>query len=153
MRKVMIAALVGAAALAAAGSASADAPTAVRNVLQLGPLVDDETCAFPLTFSVDRVRTTTTFENGDVRRKVDLTVTQTANGHTAVESDVWNVFIDHADPANWKLTGRFGQIFLDGRLIYLQSGLIGYDPFTDVLSDAHPGPAGTYPDVCAILAA
>ena len=69
----------------------------------------------------------------------------------SMETDNWNVFIDHTNPTAWTLTGRFGQIFLDGRLIYLQSGLIGFDPLTGALSDPHPGPNGTYPDTCTIL--
>ena len=88
-----------------------------------------------------------------MKRHIDLTVVQTAKGHNAVETDVWNVFIDHTDPTAWKLTGRYGQIFLDGELVYLQSGLIGFNPMTGDLSDPHPGPMGAYPDVCTALAA
>ena len=51
------------------------------------------------------------------------------------------------------MTGRFGQVFVDGRLTYLQSGLIGYDAATDTLTDPHPGPNGEFPDLCVILAA
>ena len=152
MTKHMISVLAIAAALAVASSAAAAAPTTSTNTLHLGPFADTDTCNFPITATVDRTRTITTFDNGDVKRHIDLTVVQTANGHTAVETDIWNVFIDHTDPTAWTLTGRFGQIFLDGRLIYLQSGLIGYDPFTGELTDPHPGPAGAYPDSCAILA-
>jgi len=147
----LIAALVLATALAAAGSAAAAPPAITTTTLHLGPFVDTDTCPFPITTTVDQTRTTTTFDNGDVKRHVDLTVVQTANGHTAVETDNWNVFIDHTNPTAWTLTGRFGQIFLDGRLIYLQSGLIGFDPLTGALSDPHPGPNGTYPDTCTIL--
>jgi hypothetical protein len=153
MTKYLVTALALAAALAAAGPVAAAAPTITTTTLHLGPFLDTDTCAFPITTTVDQTRTTTTFDNGDVKRKVDLTVVQTANGHTAVETDHWNVFIDHTDPTAWTLTGRFGQIFLDGSLIYLQSGLIGFDPVTGVLSDPHPGPDGTYPDTCAILGA
>jgi hypothetical protein len=152
MTKHLMTALAVAAALATAGTAAAAAPTTTTDVLHLGPFADTDTCSFPITTTVDRTRTTTTFENGDVKRHVDLTVVQTANGLTAVESDVWNVFIDHTDPTAWTLTGRFGQIFLDGRLIYLQSGLLGFDPLTGDLADPHVGPAGVYPDACAILA-
>jgi hypothetical protein len=147
----LISVLAIAAALVGASSAAAAAPTTTTNALHLS-FVDIDTCSFPITTTVDQTRTTTTFDNGDVKRHVDLIVVQTANGHSAVETDVWNVFVDHADPAAWKLTGRFGQLFLDGRLIYLQSGLIGFDRFTGVLTDPHLGPAGTYPDDCAILA-
>jgi hypothetical protein len=153
MRKYVLVALAVVATLVIAGPAAAAQPTTTTNVLHLGPFVDADTCGFPLTTTVDRIRTVTTFDNGDVKRKIELTVVQTANGHTAIESDVWNVFIDHADPTAWKLTGRFGQIFLDGELIYLQSGLIGFYPITGDLSDLHPGPMGAYPDVCTALAA
>jgi hypothetical protein len=151
--KYLLAALVAGIALVAAAPALADAPVKTTNVLHLGPFVDDETCAFPITFTVDRTRTVTTFANGDSTRHVDLTVVQTANGHTAIETDKFDVFIDHADPTNWKITGRFGQTFLDGKLIYLQSGLISYNPVTDTLADPHPGPMSVVPDACTILAA
>ena len=153
MSKYIVAALVACLALVAAAPALADAPVKVTGVFELGPFVDDETCGFPITVTVNRVATTTTFANGDWKRHVDLTVVQTANGHTAVETDKWEIFVDHADSDNWKLTGRFGRAFLDGKLIYLQSGLIGYDVATDTLSDPRPGPMGTLPDPCVILAA
>jgi hypothetical protein len=143
---------IAAAAVLTAGTAAAAAPSRSTNTLHLAPFTDTDTCSFPITMTVDGTRTITTFDNGDVKRHVDLTVVQTANGHTAIETDVWNVFIDGTDPSAWTLTGRFGQIFLDGRLVYLQSGLIGFDPFTGELTDPHPGPAGTYPDACTLLA-
>ena len=151
MTKHLIMALAVAAALATAGAAAAAAPTTSTNVLHPGPFADTDTCSFPITTTVDQTRETTTFDNGDVKRHVYLTVVQTANGHTAIETDIWNVFIDHTDPTAWKLTGRFGQIFLDGHLVYLQSGLINFDPLNGLLTDPHPGPSGTYPDTCAIL--
>ena len=152
MLRYLLATLAAGVALVVAAPALANAPTTATSVLQFGPEIDDETCQFPITVTVDRTRTTTTFDNGDVKRRVDLTVVQTANGHTAIETDTWNIFIDHTTPDIWKLTGRFGQIFLDGHLTYLQTGLISYDPNTDTLTDPQPGPAGSYPDVCAILA-
>ena len=152
MTKHLMTALAVAAALTTPGTAAAAAPTTSTAVLHLGPFADTDTCNFPITTTVDQIRTTTSFDNGDVKRHVDLTVVQTANGHTAVETDTWNVFIDHTDPTAWKLTGRFGQIFLDGQLIYLQSGLIGFNPVTGDLTDPHVGPAGIYPDDCRILA-
>jgi len=151
-RYLITAVTVAAAAALAAGTAAAAAPSTTTNTLHLGPFADTDTCSFPITTTVDQTRTITTFDNGDVKRHIDLTVAQTANGHTAVETDIWNVFIDHTEPAAWTLTGRFGQIFLDGRLIYLQSGLISFKPLTGELTDLHPGPAGTYPDDCPILA-
>jgi hypothetical protein len=88
---------------------------------------------------------------GDAKRKIQLEVTTAGNGHIAVESDEWNVFVDHTAPTDRKLTGRFGQIFLDGKLVYLQSGLISYDVANDVLTDPHPGPMGVQPDACTLL--
>ena len=152
MARHLITALIVGLALVAAAPALADAPDKTTSVRKLGPFVDDETCSFPITVTVERVATSTTFANGDWKRHVDLAVVQTANGHTAVETDRWDIFVDNADPDSWKLTGRFGQIFLDGRLIYLNSGLIGYDPATDTLTDPQPGPNGELPDPCVILA-
>jgi hypothetical protein len=117
MTKRLMTALAVAAALTTPGTAAAASPTTSTAVLHLGPFADTDTCSFPITTTVDQTRTTTAFDNGDVKRHVDLEVVQTANGHTAVETDTWNVFIDHIDPTAWKLTGRFGQIFLDGQLI------------------------------------
>jgi hypothetical protein len=151
MTKLPAAVLALAAAFVLVGPASAAAPTINTTTLHLGPFVDGDTCLFPIITTVDQTRTTTLFDNGDIKRHVDLTVVQSANGHTAVETDSWNVFIDHADPTAWTLTGRFGQIFLDGHLVYLQSGLINFDPLNGMLTDPHPGPSGTYPDTCAIL--
>jgi hypothetical protein len=152
MQKVLAAVVVSAAALAAAMPALADPPTTTTNVLRLGPFVDTDTCSFPITTTVDRTRIDTTFSNGDVNRHVELTVVQTANGHTAVEDDHFNVFIDRADPSNWKITGRFGQITVDGKLNYLQSGLLSFDTETGLVTDQRPGPLGAVPDACAVLA-
>jgi hypothetical protein len=132
--------------------AAADGPTFSTNAVHLGPLVDDETCSFPVTFALDQTREVTTFANGDAKRHVTVTALQAANGHTATETDTFDVFIDHSDPNDWKITGRFTQIHLDGRLLTLQSGLISFDPTTGDLTDPRPGPLGATPDSCAILA-
>jgi hypothetical protein len=34
------------------------------------PFADTDTCSFPITTTVDQTRTTTTFDNGDVKRHV-----------------------------------------------------------------------------------
>lgn len=153
MGKHIVAVIAVGLALVAAAPALADAPVKTTSVRELGPFVDDETCSFAITVTVRRVATTTTFANGDWTRHVDLTVVQTANGHTALETDKWDIFVDHEYPDDWKLTGRFTQLFLDGKLIHVQSGLIGYDIATDTLTDPQPGPMGEYPDPCTILAA
>ena len=152
MAKHIVSALIATLVLVVAAPALADAPDKATDIRQLGPFVDDETCSFPITVTVERVATTTTFANGDWKRHVDLTVVQTANGHTAVETDKWDIFVDHLDPDNWKMTGRYGQAFLDGKLLYLQSGLIGYNDATETLTDPQPGPNGAVPDPCVILA-
>jgi hypothetical protein len=153
MLKMLAAIAVAAAAtLAAAMPALADPPATTTSVLRLGPFVDTDTCSFSITTTVDRIRVDTTFSNGDVNRHVELSVVQTANGHIAIEDDHFNVFIDHTDPSNWKINGRFGQITLDGRLIYLQSGLLSFDAQTGLITDQQPGPLGAMPDACAVLA-
>lgn len=152
MIKHLITALAVLAALTAARTAAAAAPTTSSAALHLGPFADTDTCSFPITTTVDQTRATTTFDNGDVKRHVTVTARQTANGHTAVETDTFDVFIDHSDPTDWKITGRFTQLHLDGRLLTLQSGLISFDPTTGDLTDPHPGPLGATPDSCAILA-
>ena len=141
---------VSLAALAFVVPALADAPTFSTTSSHFG-FVDTETCGFQISVTVDAARRTETFSNGDVARHANLTVTQTANGHTEVETDVFDVFISAADPTNWKITGRFGQVRVDGKLVYLQSGLIAYDPVADTLGDPHLGPMGIPPDPCQAL--
>jgi hypothetical protein len=161
--------LLGAAAaatiLSVATAASADAPVAVTSVLTFEEQVvmpgafavsttglrgDRNTCSFPVTFSASRTRTDTTFDNGDVKIHSEVHATRAANGHTAAESDMFNAFIDHTDPSNWKVTGRFAQMFLDGDLIYLQSGKLN-SPVRGAVDDPHPGPMGVLPNICGIL--
>jgi hypothetical protein len=138
-------------ALACAVPALADAPTVTESTLQLA-FVDDVSCAFPIAVSVDANRKTTTYSNQDVTRHVILAVVQTANGHSDVETDIFDVFISASDPTDWKITGRFGQVRVDGKLVYVQSGLISYDSLTNTLGDPHPGPLGSIPDPCTALA-
>ena len=132
--------------------ALADAPASSSTSRHLA-FVDADSCGFPIDVTVDLTRRTETFSDGDVTRHATLTVTQTANGRSVVESDSFDVFISATDPTNWKINGRFGQVRVDGRLVYLQSGRIAYDPLTDTLTDPHLGPLGQAPDVCSALAA
>jgi hypothetical protein len=150
MNKLLVTALAVVVALISAGTAAAAAPSTTTSTLHLD-FVDTDTCSFPIATKVDQTRTTTAFDRGDVKRHVTVTAVLTANGHTAIETDTFEVFIDHRDPTDWKITGRFTQIRLDGRLITLQSGLISFDPTTGELTDPHPGPAGTNSDDCTIL--
>jgi len=152
-------------ALALATAASADAPVAVTSVLTFEEQVvmpgafavsttglkgERNACSFPVTFSATRNRTDTTFDNGDVKIHSDVRAIRVANGHTAVESDMFSAFIDHTDPSNWTVTGRFAQMFLDGDLIYLQSGKLN-SPVRGAVDDPHPGPMGAVPNICDIL--
>jgi len=61
MTKYLTTILAVAVALLAAGNASAAAPRTTTDVLHLGPFTDTDTCSFPITTTVDRTRTTTTF--------------------------------------------------------------------------------------------
>ena len=152
-------------ALAVATAVSADAPVAETTVLTFEEQVvmpgafavsttglngERNTCSFPVTFSAMRTRTDTTFDNGDMKIHSEIHATRAANGHTAGESDMFNAFIDHTDPSNWKVTGRFAQMFLDGELIYLQSGKLN-SPVRGAVDDPHPGPMGVLPNTCDIL--
>jgi hypothetical protein len=156
-------------ALVLSVAASADAPVVVATVITFEeqlvapgetpvatdgskPLREGNTCSFPITFSALHARTDKTFDNGNTKSHVEVHVTRQANGHTASESDTYEVFIDQADPLNWKITGRFGQMFLDGELIWLQSGQLSM-PGNGTLVDPRPGPKGAVPDLCAILSA
>ena len=71
-------------ALVVAAPAAADAPTIERSTVTFGPFVDDETCAFPFSVTVERTRTTISYANGDIKRHTDLIVTSSANGKTVV---------------------------------------------------------------------
>jgi hypothetical protein len=88
-------------ALVLVAPAAADTPTKVTSTVTFGPFVDDETCAFPLTTTVERTRTTLTFADGDIKRHTELIVTVTANGKTLIEHDDYNVFIDSDSPDVW----------------------------------------------------
>jgi hypothetical protein len=57
---------IAAAAVLTAGTAAAAAPSRSTNTLHLAPFTDSDTCSFPITMTVDRTRTVTTFDNGDV---------------------------------------------------------------------------------------
>ena len=161
MPKLLIPILVAAAlALAAGTPANADAPTKVTTQVTFGPFVDNETCTFPITTTVDRTRTTLTFASGDVKRHVDLIVTISANGKTWIDRDSYDIFIDHSSPDLWVITGAFTHAGLEGGgIIFLESGRILYDAATDEIIDTHAGPHGTGADpdvyaatVCANLA-
>ncbi len=141
--------------LVVATPALADEPTKSTSTVTFGPFVDDETCPFPLTVTVERTRTTLTFANGDVKRHTRLVVTVTANGKTLTERDAFNVFIDADSPDVWVISGSFTHVRLQGDgTIALQSGRIVYDPRTDEITDLHPGPHPTRQEdvVCAALA-
>lgn len=163
--RLLLGAAAAGTALAVATAVSADAPVAVTNVLTFEEQVvmpgafavsttglngELNRCSFPVTFSATRTRTDTTFDNGDVKIHSEVHATRAANGHTAAESDMFNAFIDHTDPSNWKVTGRFAQMFLDGDLIYLQSGKL-ISPVRGAVDDPHPGPKGVLPNTCDIL--
>jgi hypothetical protein len=160
MWKLLTAVTATAVALATGGTAVAAAPTQVTDVRSFS-FVDDEACPFAVATTVDRVRTVTTFDNGDQQRHIRLTVTSSANGNTWVERDAYSVFIDAASPNMWTITGDFTHTRLvGGGTILLQSGRIGYDLETDTVSDPQPGPHGTGSDpdqytaaMCTALAA
>ncbi len=143
-------------ALVLVAPAAADTPSKVTSTVTFGPFVDDETCAFALTTTVERTRTTLTFADGDIKRHTELIVTVTANGKTLIERDDYNVFIDSDSPDVWVITGSFTHVRLLGDgTIALQSGRIAYDPQTDTIIDLHPGPHPTRLEdvVCDALAA
>lgn len=147
--------VVAAMALVLAGTAGADAPTKVTSTDPFGPFVDDETCAFPITTTGERTRTTLTFADGDIKRHTQLVVTSSANGKTLIGRDAFNVFIDSASPNVWVITGSFTHTRLLGDgTIALQSGRILYDVIADRIIDSHLGPhPSTLEDVvCDVLA-
>jgi hypothetical protein len=151
--------------MAAAASASANAPVTVTSVVTFeeqvvapgarpvatnGFMEAPNECSFPIVFSAHATETDTTFDNGDKKTLVNKNVTRQANGHTASETDIFQVFIDQTDPSNLKITGRFGQMFVDGELIWLESGRLASSDH-GTLVDPHPGPMGAFPDLCKIL--
>jgi len=149
---VLLSPVLVAAALAAAAPAAADAPTIERSTVTFGPFVDDETCTFPFSQTVERTRTTITYENGDIKRHTDLIVTASANGKTLVQRNSFNVFIDADSPTQWVINGVFEKAQLHGRTLWLESGRLVYDLEADQVNDPHPGPLAEPPDVCQLLA-
>lgn len=151
IQPVLMPILVGL-ALVAAAPAAADAPTTETSSVTFGPFVDDETCAFPITVTVERTRRTTSYANGDVIRHTQLIVTSSANGKTVLNRNRFNVFIDADSPAEWVITGVFEKGQVHGRTIWLQSGRLVFDLEADELVDPNPGPLAEPPDVCELLA-
>ena len=139
-------------ALVVAAPAAADAPTIERSTVTFAPFVDDETCAFPFSVTVERTRTTISYANGDIKRHTDLVVTSSANGKTVIGRNSVNVFIEAESPTVWVITGVFEKAQLHGRTLWLQSGRLLFDLEADQVSDAHRGPLSEPPDVCQSLA-
>jgi len=157
MSKLLIAVAATAVALIASGTAGATSPSHVTDTKSLS-FVDDETCQFAVATTVNRVRTVTTFENGDQQRHVQLTVSSSANGKTWLERDAYTVFIDAASPSMWTIVGDFTRArLIGGGTILLESGRISYDLANDTIVDLHLGPHGVGSDtaaaMCAALAA
>ena len=146
-------------ALVATATALAATPTHETSV-NSSSFIDDETCSFPIAVTLDRTRTTTTFENGDRQLHVRLIVTMSANGKTWTDRDAFNIFISAASPDTWEIVGAFTHTrATDNGTIFLESGRILYNVKTDTVTDAHAGPHGTGADpdtydaaVCAALA-
>jgi hypothetical protein len=151
LTNVLLLPVLVAVALVMAAPAGADAPTIERSTVTFGPFIDDETCAFPFSQTVERTRTTITYENGDIKRHTDLIVTASANGKTEIQRNSYNVFIDADSPTQWVITGVFEKAQLHGRTLWLESGRLVYDLETDHVSDAHPGPLAEPPDICQLL--
>lgn len=151
IQAVLIPILVGL-ALVAAAPAAADAPATATSTVTFGPFVDNETCAFPITVTVDRTRRTTSYANGDARRHTQLIVTASANGKTVLNRNAFNVFIDADSLADWVITGVFEKAQVQGRTIWLQSGRLVFDLEADELVDPNPGPLAEATDTCELLA-
>jgi hypothetical protein len=148
---VLLLPVLAAVAVVVAAPAAAEAPTIETSTVTFGPFVDDETCAFPFTVTVERKRRTISYANGDIKRHTDLIVTSSANGKTEVQRNSFNVFIDAESPTVWTITGVFEKAQLHGRTLWLQSGRLVYDVEADQVIDAHPGPLAEPPDVCDLL--
>jgi hypothetical protein len=69
-----------------------------------------------------------------------------------IERDRFSVFIDHAAPDVWQITGTFTHARSgSGGTVALQSGRLLYDAVADVVVDTHPGPHPT--DSAGVLCA
>ena len=138
-------------ALMAAAPAAADPPAVETSTVTFGPFVDDETCTFPFSVTVERTRRTTSYANGDITRHTNLIVTSSANGKTVVGRNSFNVFIAAEAPTVWVITGVFEKAQLQGRTLWLQSGRLLFDLEADQVIDSHPGPLAEPLDVCELL--
>jgi hypothetical protein len=142
--------LVGVALIVAA-PAAAEAPTIETSTVTFGPFVDDETCTFPFSVTLERTRTTIYYASGDIKRHTELIVTSSANGKSVVQRNSFNVFIDADAPTQWVITGVFEKAQLHGRTLWLESGRLVFDLEADQIDDPHPGPLAEPPDVCQLL--
>lgn len=148
---VLLLPALAATALMVATPAAADAPAIETSTVSFGPFVDDETCTFPFTVTMERRRRTIAYANGDIKRHTDLIVTSSANGQTVVQRNSFNVFIDATSPTVWVITGVFEKAQLHGGTLWLESGRLVYDLEADQVIDPHPGPLAERPDVCGLL--
>jgi hypothetical protein len=139
-------------ALAVVTAGAAAPPERDTTHVVLGPFVDEELCAFPVTTVVERTRRTIRFADGDVRRHTQLIVTSAANGPTVVDRASFNVVMPSGS-STWIITGAFVHVVDPGAgTVALQSGRLLYDVDDDQLLDAHPSPMGADAPICDLLA-
>jgi hypothetical protein len=118
---------------------------------------DANPCSFPFRFWGYDNLTPTTLANGDVRVHIIRVISyQSMSGQrTAFETDNFHVLIYHTHPLkNWKITGRFGEQFLNRKLVWLESGLLSATPLPsggETVVDPHPTRLSTKPDLCKLL--
>jgi hypothetical protein len=113
-------------------------------------------CSFPFRFWGYQYGTHTYLTSGDLRLHLIKVISyQALSGHTVFETDNFYVLIDHAHPfKDWKVTGRYGEWFLDAKRVWLESGVLSATPNPsggETVVDPHPGPITTKPDLCKTL--
>ena len=114
-------------------------------------------CSFPYRFWAYHDLTPTPRANGDVSLHIIRVVSfQTLNGRrTVFETDNFHVLIHHTHPLkNWKITGRYGEWYLNAKRVWLESGVLSATPIPgggETVVDPHPRPMSRRPDLCKIL--
>jgi len=128
-----------------------------RPVATDGQREERNACSFPYRFWAYHNLTPTRLANGDVSLHIIRVVSfQTLNGRrTVFETDNFHVLIYHSHPLkNWKITGRYGEWFLNAKRVWLESGELSATPIPgggETVVDPDPTRMSTKPDLCRTL--
>ena len=169
MRTLTVTICVAAAALAGAAAAlgatravlPVDSFSAADVATCLSPLpahvsawfpIEPEEATFPVAVGIQRLRTTTTFANGDLRRHLVLVTIANANGRSVVDRTTYDVVV-HESADVPLASGSYTTVRTSaGRTLLRRTGRLFYDPGDDTTFLAPAAPARLDRTACRLLA-